>query len=706
MKRLILWLAILLPFLANAQVNGTIQKTSATGTIRGSFGSLGLDTLPRVTGALVDGYILKYHAATNKWYASPDPTYPGLQDSLTKKANKDFSNVASGAIAKSKVDTTATGLQTVSNFFPKGDTRYQRSSVAPTSISATSPIFYNSGTGVISSQAASGSLSGYVTTGIQTFAGDKTFDNISVGGLSAASVSSTASDGLSGIFTNNSSGFESLRATNNGSGLIASFRNSGGIVASILNSGGATFNGSVGIGSAATGYKLEVYDALPALFVTTSDATTSSYAGVAFKRNTKLNGNGNGFLFSALNSSDTNAEYGYFGSIIESNTASSENGAFVWSPIVAGVRTEKMRLSSSGNLTVISLAGTGTRMVVADNNGILSTQAIPGGGGGSVTGVAIASANGLAGTSDGNSVVPTITLSTSVTGLLKGNGTAISAATSGTDYLAPTGSGAGLSNVVNSITGTSNQVIASASTGAVTLSLPQSIATTSSPTFGAMTITGNITAANLGTASTYTAQANNGALTIPLRDTNGDFAAGTITATLTGNASTATSLQTARNIQGVSFNGTADINPINGTGFVKATGTTLSYDNTTYAPLNSPTFTGTPTLPTGTIAVTQSPGNNSTAIATTAYVDGAISTKVVAGTFTFSGTGSQTVFTQDSANSTGMVITPTSADASGAYYLTSDNNGCGGLCDRIIITFLTAPASGTNNITFNYIKKN
>ena len=39
------------------------------------------------------------------------------------------------------------------------------------------------------------------------------------------------------------------------------------------------------------------------------------------------------------------------------------------------------------------------------------------------------------------------------------------------------------------------------------------------------------------------------------------------------------------------------------------------------ANLESPTFTGTPTLPTGTIAVTKSPGNNSTAIATTAYVD-------------------------------------------------------------------------------------
>ena len=37
----------------------------------------------------------------------------------------------------------------------------------------------------------------------------------------------------------------------------------------------------------------------------------------------------------------------------------------------------------------------------------------------------------------------------------------------------------------------------------------------------------------------------------------------------------------------------------------------------------SPTFTGTPTLPTGTIATTQTAGNNSTAIATTAYVDAA-----------------------------------------------------------------------------------
>jgi len=44
----------------------------------------------------------------------------------------------------------------------------------------------------------------------------------------------------------------------------------------------------------------------------------------------------------------------------------------------------------------------------------------------------------------------------------------------------------------------------------------------------------------------------------------------------------------------------------------------------TKADLTSPTFTGTPTLPTGTIAVTQSSGSNTTTIATTAFVQAAI----------------------------------------------------------------------------------
>jgi hypothetical protein len=46
------------------------------------------------------------------------------------------------------------------------------------------------------------------------------------------------------------------------------------------------------------------------------------------------------------------------------------------------------------------------------------------------------------------------------------------------------------------------------------------------------------------------------------------------------------------------------------------------------APTASPTFTGTPTMPTGTIAVTQSVGNNTTALATTAFANAAVAAKI------------------------------------------------------------------------------
>jgi hypothetical protein len=48
--------------------------------------------------------------------------------------------------------------------------------------------------------------------------------------------------------------------------------------------------------------------------------------------------------------------------------------------------------------------------------------------------------------------------------------------------------------------------------------------------------------------------------------------------------------------------------------------TSLVSDLALKAPLASPTFTGTPTLPTGTIATTQTAGNSTTAVATTAFV--------------------------------------------------------------------------------------
>jgi hypothetical protein len=58
-----------------------------------------------------------------------------------------------------------------------------------------------------------------------------------------------------------------------------------------------------------------------------------------------------------------------------------------------------------------------------------------GGGGGSVTTVSVVNTNGFDGTVANATTTPAITIKTTITGLLKGNGTAISAATLNTDYL-------------------------------------------------------------------------------------------------------------------------------------------------------------------------------------------------------------------------------------------------------------------------------
>ena len=80
-----------------------------------------------------------------------------------------------------------------------------------------------------------------------------------------------------------------------------------------------------------------------------------------------------------------------------------------------------------------------------------------------------------------------------------------------------------------------------------------------------------------------------------------------------GNSSV-TAINTNGAITGASFIKSGGIS----SQFLKADGTV---DATAYAPLASPTFTGTPSLPTGTTGVTQTVSDNSTKLATTAYAD-------------------------------------------------------------------------------------
>jgi hypothetical protein len=105
--------------------------------------------------------------------------------------------------------------------------------------------------------------------------------------------------------------------------------------------------------------------------------------------------------------------------------------------------------SVTGTAPVVSSGGTTPAISMAAANGstngyLTSTDwtTFNNKGSGTVTAVSVATANGFAGSSSGGAT-PALTLSTSVTGLLKGNGTAISAATSGSDY-APATSGSSI----------------------------------------------------------------------------------------------------------------------------------------------------------------------------------------------------------------------------------------------------------------------
>ena len=216
-------------------------------------------------------------------------------------------------------------------------------------------------------------------------------------------------------------------------------------------------------------------------------------------------------------------------------------------------------------------------------------------GSGTVTGVSVVSANGLNGTVATATTTPAITLSTTVTGIIKGNGTALSAATAGTDYQAPitltttgssgaatftsntlnipqyTGGGGGdvfgpsssVNNNVAFFDGTTGKLIkdsglslSGTNTGDQTISLTGDVTGSGAGSFVTSIAAGVIVDADINASaaivdsklatistaskvsnSATTATSANTASAIVARDASGNFSAGTITASLTGNVS-------------------------------------------------------------------------------------------------------------------------------------------------------------------------
>lgn len=133
--------------------------------------------------------------------------------------------------------------------------------------------------------------------------------------------------------------------------------------------------------------------------------------------------------------------------------------------------------------SVTPLAGQSVRI---NAGGTLWEAYTPSTGSGSVTSVSVVSFNGLAGAVTNATTTPAITLSTTITGVLKGNGAAISAAAAGTDYVAP---GTATTFTAAQSFAASGILLKGSSTGYTTFASANASATAYTITFPAATVT-------------------------------------------------------------------------------------------------------------------------------------------------------------------------------------------------------------------------
>lgn len=194
-----------------------------------------------------------------------------------------------------------------------------------------------------------------------------------------------------------------------------------GTVNGITLTGTVTTSGSLTLGGTLSGVSLttQVSGTLPIANGGTNGTATPTAGAVPY-------GTGTAFAFTAAGTS---------GQVLTSAGA----GVPTWTTPTTGTVTSVTGtapvVSSGGATPAISMAA-----ATASVNGYLTSTdwtTFNGKGSGSVTSASVVSANGFAGTVATATTTPAITLTTTITGVLKGNGTAISAATADVDYIAP-----------------------------------------------------------------------------------------------------------------------------------------------------------------------------------------------------------------------------------------------------------------------------
>ncbi|QPB07972.1 tail fiber protein [Synechococcus phage S-H38] len=196
---------------------------------------------------------------------------------------------------------------------------------------------------------------------------------------------------------------------------------------------------------------------------------------------------------------------------------------------------------------------------------------------------------------------------------------------------------------------------------------------------------------------TSNATPSNAASTLVARDASGDFTANEITADLVGNASTATALQTARTINGVSFDGTADITitPVYSNSTANGDAAETAFPALAGRSVNDMFVIVNGLVQTPTIEYTYTDEDVKTStggVAADTFITVASNVGLVEG-MAVSGTGIGVGARIDTIN--GLQINLTVANTAN----TTGNQ----ITFGAVVTLTTAPAAGTDNVSIRYL---
>jgi|GEM_PF-2886321 len=284
----------------------------------------------------------------------------------------------------------------------------------------------SSGGAITVSQLAASDLSNGTTgSGAVALAGSPTFSgNAAFGNASTTQIGSTGN-----AYFATSAGSVGIGTTTPTSALS--------VQGNSYHSGTAFFGGAITATSTLTlsalsNGALAVFGGLVSSGATTTAGTGLTYTGNAFNVNTTQN-------VAKLSNLTTN---GFVKTSGSDGTLSVDTSTYLTSALTSIGPTGQtttgpaVTFASSTTGTDFTITGSGSTLTFnlptasASNRGLLSSTdwtTFNNKGSGTVTAVSVASANGFAGSSSGGAT-PALTLTTTVTGLLKGNGTAISAA--------------------------------------------------------------------------------------------------------------------------------------------------------------------------------------------------------------------------------------------------------------------------------------